>query len=1039
MAIKIGFDNSNVPITPVVVLATKSGKRLGALPAYNIIVRDCMNDASEISFSVNKNDFTKTGKAQLWDQVVDFKTVWIKEWNRFFEVTVTTNDSAGVEKVVTGKALGQSELSQINLYKEEINSPDDIEREDYVPSILYNPENPNASILHRILRKAPHYNIAHVDKSIANIQRTFSFDKKDIKNCFDDIAKEIDCLFVYNCYLDDNDNIARDISVYDLEDFCTECSERGTLQDKCRVCGSSKIIRGYGMDTNIFVSSSNLADEISLSNNTSSVKNCFKLQGGDDLMSATIAGCNPDGSSYLWFISDAQKSEMSAGLTKKLNAYNTAYNYYCDDYRVIIPSQAASKYNSIVNRYSCVSDDIQPIPSTVYGYSSIIRWYYDTIDLISFLEHSMMPSAKTDSTDAKKEAAKLTQESLVGAAVEDRSKLSLTTASNAVLGIAKIVADSSKYQIKIVDASLTEYVWKGSFSLKSYSNEDDTAKTELISVVISDNYEKFVKQKIDTVLMNASKDSVDLVVMFKMSDADFLLEMKKYSLSMLKSFYESCQAALNILIGQGASDKNAIEVNGNTYEKLYIPMRTKCGLIEDEIKRREAEIAAVKNVQGILDKQRRDIQSALNMQEFLGADLWIELMSYRREDIYQNSNYISDSLDNAELVKRAIEFIDIAKKDIFKSALAQYSISASLRNLLVMKEFKPIVDSFEVGNWIRVSVDGIVYKLRLVEYQIDFENISEVSVVFSDVNTTVDGISDIKSVLSQASSMASSYNFVARQATKGAKGSNNLDKIFQDGISVSDIDITDGKDRQNQVWDKNGMLFREYDQVQERYTDEQMRIINSTISMTDDNWETTKTAIGKFFYLDPMTQKSKHVWGVNGELIAGKLLVGESLGIYNKSGSLSFDGDGLTVKNRNNTVSINPNSRKLFNIANASGDMFTFDDNGNLIIVGDITAKNLVLSDGVTIGADRITGLSAVAESGDYADLNNTPDLSGIKTNEDNIKANAANISNLLERSNVVDAKILEMLSVIEALQQEIELLKKDVDTLKGSAGGTTK
>lgn len=65
----------------------------------------------------------------------------------------------------------------------------------------------------------------------------------------------------------------------------------------------------------------NLADEITLTNDTGSVKNCFKLQAGDDLMTATVAGCNPDGSDYIWFISDHQRAEMSKELATK-----TAYN-----------------------------------------------------------------------------------------------------------------------------------------------------------------------------------------------------------------------------------------------------------------------------------------------------------------------------------------------------------------------------------------------------------------------------------------------------------------------------------------------------------------------------------------------------------------------------------------------------------------------------------------------------------------------------------------------------------------------------------------
>lgn len=1039
MAIKIEFDSSHNPIPPVIVLATKSGKRLGALPAENILIRGCMNDAASVSFSVNKADFIKSGRVGLWDQIVDLKTIWVKEWNSFFEITVNLNDSNTVEKTITATSLGQAELSQINLYNEEINSADDIARDDYVPSVLYNKDNPGASILHRILRKAPHYRIAHVDKSIANLQRTFSFDKKSIKDCFDEVATEINCLIVYNCYLGTDGNMVREISAYDLEDYCNKCGQRGTFHNGCTKCGSSDVIRGYGKDTSIFVSSRNLADEITLTNDTGSVKNCFKLQAGDDLMTATVAGCNPDGSDYIWFISDHQRAEMSKELATKLDAYDSMYNYFQNDYQLIMPHQSVAEYNSIVDRYSSFSDSIKKVAGTIIGYPAMMNGYYNTIDLIMFLRHSLMPNIKVDETDAKTEANKLTQKALVGTAVLDIEKLSLTTASNAVLAMAKIVANSSKYQIRIKEASLVGKVWTGSFTLKSYSDDEDTADSQTVSVVISDSYEKYVRQKIDTVLAKASDDIIDLVALFKTEEGDFSSEIKKYSLSMLNSFHESCQAALNILIEQGISDEGTMAFNNNVYKKLYAPMRIKCSLIEDEMKQRELEISIVEKIQGILENQRSYIQSQLNMENYLGRILWTELMSYRREDIYQNDNYISDGLDNAELIDRALEFIDVARKEIFKSATAQYSIAAEMKNLLVMKEFQPIVDSFETGNWIRVSVDNTVYKLRLIEYQIDFSNIPVVSVVFSDVNTTTDGISDIKSILRQASSMASSYESVARQASQGAKGSQNVDKIIQDGISASDTEIVDDKKRQSQTWGKNGMLFREYDQVQERYYDEQMRIINSTIAITDNNWKTTKTAIGKFFYLDPVTKELKQVWGVNGELIAGRLLLGESLGIYNMAGTLSFDNEGLVVKNENNTVSINPNSKQIFDIANKQGSLITFNDSGDLMIIGDITAKSLTLSDGVSIDSDKIDGLALVSLSGDYSDLNNLPDLSGIeknaediRTNADEIKSNTDSIAELQSKANSTDEIINSLMSKVEELQRELESLNG------GSTGEST-
>lgn len=56
MAIKINFDKNNNPIAPSMVLATRSGIKIGKVPANNIVIKDKLNTFSEISFNVIKTD-----------------------------------------------------------------------------------------------------------------------------------------------------------------------------------------------------------------------------------------------------------------------------------------------------------------------------------------------------------------------------------------------------------------------------------------------------------------------------------------------------------------------------------------------------------------------------------------------------------------------------------------------------------------------------------------------------------------------------------------------------------------------------------------------------------------------------------------------------------------------------------------------------------------------------------------------------------------------------------------------------------------------
>ncbi len=161
-------------------------------------------------------------------------------------------------------------------------------------------------------------------------------------------------------------------------------------------------------------------------------------------------------------------------------------------------------------------------------------------------------------------------------------------------------------------------------------------------------------------------------------------------------------------------------------------------------------------------------------------------------------------LNNAELFQNVLDFIEVIKKEIYKSATLQHSISATLKNLLVMKEFSPIIDHFEIGNWLRCRVDGKLNLLRLVEYEINFEDLDNLSVTFSDIKIVAGGVSDVESILNQSSSMAISYSSVKRQAQQGEKSNKTLENWVDNGFSATNTKIIGG----TQILDGHGMLFR---------------------------------------------------------------------------------------------------------------------------------------------------------------------------------------------------------------------------------------
>lgn len=1045
MAVKINFDKSNNVIEPTLVLGTRRGRKLGKVPAYDIVFKDCLNRNSELAFKVNK---ANCANDKFWEQIVDFKLIWVKDWNKWFEIYVEIDDGVDTVKTVTAISLGEAELSQINLYNYEINTEADILRDDYVPTVLYNKSNPEASLLNRLLEKAPNYTIKHVDNTIANIQRTYSFDTTSILDAFYTIEEEVDCLFRIECYNDKNNKLLREISVYDLESYCNDCNKRGVYTDNCSNCGSTNIVPGYGKDTTIFVTTDNLADNISYTTDNGSVKNCFRLETGDDLMTATVINCNPNGTQYLWYVSPEMKEDMSPELAKRLDQYNTDYQTYQNTYAINITGDILTQYNNLVNKYKDKAPQYKTLTSPILGYANLMQAYYDVIDFNLYLSHEMMTSVEITGTTAQREVGKLTVANLSPVAVRDLKSCSKATADSSVLGMAKVLVNTN-YQVKVTESSYASGKWTGKLSVTNYSDDTDTAVSNSITLTLNDDYEGYVKQKVDKALRQYSTDSdlSDIVGIFKQNGAAFTNTMKLYSLAGLQSFYECCQGCLDVLTEQGIGNNQTWASSENDlYQTLYIPYFNKLDIIEKEIKVREDEIAVItgrydekgglvaEGMQSIFDKQIEFINDKLEFRKYLGEDLWLEFSAYRREDTFRNDNYISDGLDNAELFANAREFLSIAEKEIIKSATLQHSINSTLKDLLVMKEFAPIVDYFEVGNWIRVKVDNKIYKLRLLDYEIDYTDLNYIAITFSDVTKYGDGTSDLQSLLSQAAGISSTYDTTQRQAKKGESSKGILDNWSQKGLDVTNSKIISGADNQDQKWDSHGMLFREYDPITETYSDCQLKIINSTIAITDNNWMSIRTAIGGFYYYDPVTKELKYTYGINGETIIGKLILGENLGIYNANNSLTFDKNGLSISNTFNTFNVNPNSSHMLSLSNKTGEILWVDEGGGLHIIGDGSGLDIRANDAITGLHSEIT--QTAGEIRTLVEDTRSNLQSQITQNAGDISMLVTSVSGLNKSYSELKVTVDSISTTVSGLSGQYTTLKQTVDSISSTVTG---
>ena len=976
--IETGIDGQ--PISPEIVLALRSGEKHGVI--YNVTsvkMSYHLNEADEISFDVHKR--INGTVCDQWENIKDFKLIFLPYYNKWYEISVTVDEDDETTKHVDGTNIYEAELSQLLLNEVEINTEDDIARDEYVITKLWDSENPDASMLSRILKdKATHYTVEHVDASIAKMQRMFSWNGNSILDAFNDIGEEIGCIFMFGYNAPADGKLHRTISVFDLEDVCLDCGNRDSMKHGyCPKCGSENIKFGFGEDSNVFMNVENFGERITYHTNDDKVKNCFRLEAGDDVVTAAVRSCNPNGTPYIWYLTDDMKKDMSEELQNKLSEYDVLY----DDYRYynnfelpssVIPSMQA--YNAvIVPKYQAYDPNIKPIKLPIVGYSELAQALYQLIDMHGYLKTSLLPKADAvENTTAQEQADKLTNESMSPIGVVKVKTVSQYTADSAVKEYAKVYVDTSRYQVKVISSSYntTTNIWTGTLRVENYINDDDVALTGQLRIVFNDDAETYTEQKIEKAMKKMDADKVGIVELFKQPDSIFKNMIKEYSVDGLSLLASVCDACLSILIDQGISDEKS-----DLYSELYVPYYTKRQFIEDELVIRQEDLNILINEENGLipwiELTREDVKSALDTRTYMGEELWAELSSFRRDDNYENSNYISDGLNDAQVFDMAREFFDVAEKELVKSATLQHTISGNLVDFLRIKDpksdrdelsvlatqddieiitnldeyikvaepiFAQVLHKWGVGNWLHIEVDDEIYRLRMIDYTIDFDRIEDLDVEFSDVIIAGDYMSDVASILDKAKSITTSYDTTKRQAEKGKDANQQLGRIATTGLELTNSKIINTASDQNLVMDENGLLMRRKDDYTDDYFPEQVKIINAGLYYTNDGWETAKAGIGRFNYYDPDTGDETEAYGVIADTVVGNLILGDELGIYSKNGDLRFDEDGLVITIDKNNVNTNAFKIRQKNTDGTYTNILYINNDGNANLSGTFTASN---------------------------------------------------------------------------------------------------
>ena len=894
---------------PKIFLMSRNLRKRGQIaPIEGLVITPKFTEVNECSFTVYKENNGIT--LPLFDKIKDNSIIKIEGFG-LFQIKVSLHETDTIYKEVTGQRMQACELGQCKCTLE-IDTEDDIARKDYdknYPTVFYRPNNhPEASLLHRVLTYAPTYSIGYVDPSLCNLNRQFSCKDQTVYDFLQDVAQEIGCIFVFT-------PDKRVINVFDVEDHCTnpDCNgSRHIVNGVCQKCKSSQYIeKGYGLDSSTFLDTRNLLEEITDTIDADSIKNCFKLVAGDDTTTNLIGQRLIGNSPYIWTFSDFEIEEFSDELREKWLSYEPFVETYQEEF---------NKQWDIIN--DCINQKLY--------------WMSGKMPIVENPTVDVSDPTKSCKNIYNEITSKITYTTL------SSKKTVETTVANQVLNYAKLICPEGydvSYQVNEngkkkyssvknsegIITSFTAYIY---ICLKNCKDTEDSSKdryfykSEAWTIPVKPGYDLvnkdglftsdyylYLKQqmeiayaKADIVYQPKYDTDYDDGVANHLKDPDYYKNyFKEYGIQRLTSFkeaYDTCTVSLfeqNSSLTEGSEDteRKYVQLTGvqskvSLYEELsgrYIAYSAYIETIIEEYTQiykdyEEKRLAAKKQVD--------QINAICNLKTYLGDQLFSELLTFKREDTYENKNYSSDVVDEATLMSNIEEFIIAAKQEIAKACQPKHEISVKMSQLLTLSDYETVVDAFAVGNYVRSRVNGEMVKMRIVSIPINFTDIEQSNVTFSD---SLVGNSQLKSMQEQiqkATSMATSFGFVEKQSERNNEQVNTMSKSISDGLNATKNMIMNSEN-QDVVIDTHGILGRELDPNTNTYLDEQYRAVNKGIIYTDNGWDTIKAALGKIYF------GGKWQYGLIGEAVVGKLIAGEQLEISDSKGTVKIDGNGIKL------------------------------------------------------------------------------------------------------------------------------------------------
>lgn len=787
----INFSKINMRERPRFILKNLDGTAIGYLGhILNPTATINYNEISEISFEYPAYDDGE--KLDEYDLLNSMRVVDVEGYGQFILQKPIENDDT-VSKKKSCKAYSlEHELSGKEVTVEEGTYN------------FWNPLAKESSIMGIILSEIPSWRIGTVSSDLIGKYRTYSAEKRKIYDFMKtDLQKTYGCIFDFDTY-------NRVINVRSIESMSTTKA--------------------------IYLSSTNLLDEIEIEENTDELVTVLDVHGADDL---DIRSVNPMGVNKIYNL-DAYMNEsyFSKEMIIQWQNWKQTFNSYQQTYFDISVEQSM-----LISRLVTENAVLADLEGELSGLESKKATLVQGVAMDSSLQDDL---AAVKSEISAKETEINNQKKTVIAPIENK----ITALTNQLKSINQLTAFSaffSEEQIAVLDryfkcGSLTDSTFVAT-NTDSYSTDGTTVR--------------------------------GLASIFNLVSSN----------EIIKTEY--------------TSDKTFYSVRGGMIETSHSSLALDAEIVRGtlEVNSDNTFVLSLYLNDGKLNNSITFTGATLSMTGTLGASVMSSASALQFKTSTANA-YFTRNVTEYQKRSVALELYDYAVERLNKLSSPTFYFSVESANFLALDDFVDFAKQFALGEKVYLHIDDNVLEPIAMSVSIDFDDLSDFEIQFSDNYRLNSKEFTLESILDQAISGSNSldlnqYNY-SNFVSSGAKTS--VEQFMKSAIDAMKNNIMAGENNELKI-DGTGLRCMKYDEASGTYSPKQIWMAHNAIMFTEDNWESATIGIGEF------TDKNfGTLYGIVLPALVGTLLAGQNLIIESEKQDggvavFKMDAEGASLHN----------------------------------------------------------------------------------------------------------------------------------------------